>query len=107
MIHSQVDVDPKVVLTGVLPSEHADMIASEDPTMGLFAFLGRLGWMEIALILAVVLLLFGGRKLPDLARGLARGLKIFKKEMRDVKDEFSDAANPDPDDRDDSQGDAS
>ena len=41
-----------------------------------------LGWMpgqwEIVLIVLVILLLFGGRKLPELARGLAKGLRLFK-----------------------------
>ena len=39
---------------------------------------GKLGGMEIVLILAVVLLLFGGKKIPELMRGLGRGMKEFK-----------------------------
>lgn len=39
----------------------------------------RLGWVEIVLILLVILLLFGARKLPDLARALGRSLNEFKK----------------------------
>ena len=46
----------------------------------LFAFLN--GW-EIVLILAVVLVLFGARKLPALARGLGEGIREFKKSVRD------------------------
>lgn len=38
----------------------------------------RLGPMEITLILGVILLLFGGKKLPELAKGLGQGLKEFK-----------------------------
>lgn len=38
----------------------------------------KLGTWEIILILAVVLLLFGGRKIPELMRGLGRGMKEFK-----------------------------
>jgi sec-independent protein translocase protein TatA len=38
----------------------------------------RLGPLEITLILGVILLLFGGKKLPELARGLGQGLKEFK-----------------------------
>ena len=48
------------------------------------------GW-EIAAILILALLLFGGKKLPELAKGLARGLKIFKSEMRDVKNHVEDS----------------
>ena len=54
-----------------------------------------IGWPEIVVILIVVLLLFGGKKLPELARGLARGLKSFKREMHEVKDEFKDSADAD------------
>ena len=45
-----------------------------------------LGWMEITLIMLAILVLFGGKKLPELAKGLAKGIKGFKAEMRDVKD---------------------
>jgi sec-independent protein translocase protein TatA len=38
----------------------------------------RLGPLEITLILGVILLLFGGKKLPELAKGLGQGLKEFK-----------------------------
>lgn len=41
-------------------------------------FLGKLGTTEIILILAIVLLLFGGKKIPELMRGLGRGVKEFK-----------------------------
>ncbi len=39
----------------------------------------RMGWGEILLIIAVILLLFGAKKLPDLARSLGRSLSEFKK----------------------------
>src|SRR5213075_1744619 len=45
------------------------------------------GW-EIVLILAVVLILFGAKKLPELAKGLGQGIKEFKKATRDVTDEI-------------------
>lgn len=38
----------------------------------------KLGTMEIILILAVVLLLFGGKKIPELMKGLGKGMKEFK-----------------------------
>lgn len=44
----------------------------------LLGFLGGLGTGEIILIVALVLLLFGGRKIPELMRGLGRGVKEFK-----------------------------
>ena len=61
------------------------------------AFLG--GW-EIVLILAVVLLLFGAKKLPDLAKGLGQGIKEFKKAttdvQRDLQSALEDDNNPPP-----------
>ena len=56
------------------------------------AFLG--GW-EIVLILAVVLILFGAKKLPELAKGLGTGIKEFKKATREVTDEIQSAVDQD------------
>jgi len=47
---------------------------------------GIIGGWEIVLILAVVLILFGARKLPELARGLGQGIKEFKKASREITD---------------------
>lgn len=41
------------------------------------------GGFELVLILAVVLLLFGGKKIPELAKGLGQGIKNFKKSVKD------------------------
>lgn len=46
-----------------------------------------LGWMEILLIFVVILLLFGAKRLPELAQGLGKGIREFKKAMRDVTDD--------------------
>jgi sec-independent protein translocase protein TatA len=54
-------------------------------------FAGMLGGWEIILILAVVLILFGAKKLPELAKGLGTGIKEFKKATRDVSDEIHSA----------------
>jgi sec-independent protein translocase protein TatA len=53
------------------------------------------GW-EIVLILAVVLVLFGAKKLPELAKGLGSGIKEFKKATRDVTDELNSAVSEEP-----------
>lgn len=55
-----------------------------------------LGGWEIVLILAVVLILFGAKKLPELAKGLGSGIKEFKKATRDVTDEISNAMDETP-----------
>jgi sec-independent protein translocase protein TatA len=44
----------------------------------LIIFLGEVGPMQIILVLAIVLLLFGGKKIPELMRGLGSGVKEFK-----------------------------
>ena len=47
--------------------------------------MGRIGLPEILIILAVVLLLFGGKKIPELMKGLGSGLKEFKNAAKDDK----------------------
>lgn len=47
-----------------------------------------LGWPEIVAILVVVLIFFGAKKLPELAKGLGQGIKEFKKATSDVQDDF-------------------
>ena len=46
-----------------------------------------IGWPQIVLIVVVVLLLFGGRKIPELMRGLGSGLKEFKDASKDESDD--------------------
>lgn len=53
-------------------------------------FLGNLGAQEIILIAFVVLLLFGGKKIPELMKGLGKGVKSFKDGMKEVDDELKD-----------------
>ena len=52
---------------------------------------GIFGGWEIVLILAMALLLFGSKKLPELAKGLGQGIKEFKKATREVTDEMQNA----------------
>lgn len=52
-------------------------------------FLGSLGGQEIIIIALVILLLFGGKKIPELMRGLGKGVSQFKKGMKDIEDEIS------------------
>ena len=57
--------------------------------------IGGLGTTELLLILAVVVLLFGATKLPDLARGSGRALRIFKAETKGLMDD-DDQVTVDP-----------
>lgn len=54
-------------------------------------FLGSLGFWEILLIVLVFLLLFGGKKIPELMHGLGKGMKSFRKGMNEVEDEIKEA----------------
>ena len=56
----------------------------------------NLGGGEIILILALVLILFGAKKLPELAKGLGTGIKEFKKATRDVTEEMHSAMEEPP-----------
>ena len=59
-------------------------------------FAGIIGGWEIVLILAVVLILFGAKKLPELAKGLGTGIKEFKKATREVTEELNTAMDDTP-----------
>ncbi len=50
---------------------------------------GNLGMPEIIIIFFVVLLLFGGKKIPELMHGLGKGVSSFKKGMNDIQDEIT------------------
>ncbi|WP_034647564.1 Sec-independent protein translocase subunit TatA [Corynebacterium sputi] len=51
----------------------------------------NLGMTELLLILAVVILLFGAKRLPDAARSLGRSMRIFKSEVREMNNENADS----------------
>ncbi|MBT1096124.1 Sec-independent protein translocase subunit TatA [Streptomyces sp. Tu102] len=57
---------------------------------------GRLGAPEIILILVVIILLFGAKKLPDMARSLGKSARILKSEAKAMKDDNKSAAPADP-----------
>lgn len=50
---------------------------------------GNIGTPEILLIVLVILILFGANKIPDFARGLGKGMKEFKKALKDVEEEIN------------------
>ncbi|MFZ5519344.1 MAG: Sec-independent protein translocase subunit TatA/TatB [Candidatus Zhuqueibacterota bacterium] len=49
---------------------------------------GSIGTPELIIIMFVILLLFGSKRLPELAKGIGKGIRQFKKAMEDVKDEI-------------------
>ena len=46
-----------------------------------------IGWTEVLVIALVVLLLFGGKKIPEMMKGLGKGVRSFKEGLREVDDE--------------------
>jgi sec-independent protein translocase protein TatA len=54
------------------------------------AFLGGLGGPEIILILAVLLIFFGAKRIPELAKGLGKGIREFKNATSEIKEEIED-----------------
>ena len=56
--------------------------------------IGDLGTPEILLILAVIVLLFGAKKLPDLARGSGQALRIFKAETKELRNGEEEKGKP-------------
>ncbi len=60
------------------------------------AFLGSLGGFEVAVIIFALLLLFGAKKIPELARGMGRGIREFKDATKEIKDEIEDGISEKP-----------
>jgi len=55
-----------------------------------------IGNMEIFVIFIAILLLFGAKKLPELAKGLGKGMKEFKKAQNEIEEEFKSATDETP-----------
>jgi len=56
----------------------------------IFAFLGSLGGTELLLIGLVILLFFGAKRIPELMRGLGKGIREFKDATQDVRDNIQE-----------------
>ncbi|MEX0986256.1 MAG: twin-arginine translocase TatA/TatE family subunit [Bacteroidales bacterium] len=56
-----------------------------------FVLLGMPGWSQILLVVIAILLLFGGKKIPELMRGIGQGMKEFKKATGDDEKEPEEA----------------
>jgi len=55
-----------------------------------FAFISGLGGWEILLILLFLLIFFGAKKIPELAKGLGKGIREFKDATKEIKDEIEE-----------------
>jgi len=56
--------------------------------------MGMPGGQELLIILAIVVLLFGAKKIPELAKGLGKGIKNFKSEMKEDDDKVASSETP-------------
>ena len=56
-------------------------------------FIGGLGFQEVILIALVVLLFFGGKKIPEMMKGLGKGVKAFKDGMKEIETDVKVKAN--------------
>ncbi|WP_082684920.1 Sec-independent protein translocase subunit TatA/TatB [Hymenobacter sedentarius] len=59
-------------------------------------FLGDIGGSELMLIMVVILIFFGANKIPELARGLGKGIREFKDASTEIRREFEQAGQPTP-----------
>jgi sec-independent protein translocase protein TatA len=59
-------------------------------------FLGGIGMPELLVVLFLVILLFGAKKIPELARGLGKGIREFKDASKEIKSEIEKGVNDDP-----------
>ncbi|HEX9651665.1 MAG TPA: twin-arginine translocase TatA/TatE family subunit [Cyclobacteriaceae bacterium] len=59
-------------------------------------FFGGLGGWEILLILMVLLIFFGAKRIPELARGLGKGIREFKDATKEIKNEIEEGVKEDP-----------
>ena len=58
--------------------------------MNTLVFIGGLGMSEVLVIVLVVLLFFGGKKIPELMKGLGKGVRSFKDGMNDIEKDIKD-----------------
>ena len=58
-------------------------------------FIGGLGGTEVMLILLAILLLFGAKKIPELARGLGKGIREFKDATKEIKNDIENSSKED------------
>lgn len=56
-------------------------------------FIGGLRGWEIIIIVLVILLLFGGKKIPELMKGVGKGIRSFKEGMKEVNDEINSSSS--------------
>jgi sec-independent protein translocase protein TatA len=66
----------------------------------MFAFIGPIGWNELVVILVIVLVIFGPRRLPELAEAMGKSIRKFKQASREVEEEVTTAIKKEENKRD-------
>jgi TatA/E family protein of Tat protein translocase len=66
----------------------------------LFALIGPVGWNELVIILVIVLVVFGPRRLPELAEAFGKSIRKFKHATREVEEEVTKAVTKDENKKD-------
>ena len=61
----------------------------------MMAFIGGLGGPEVLVIMIIILLLFGAKKLPELARSLGQGMKEFRKSVKEISEDVAENGSED------------
>ena len=63
--------------------------------MSTFALIGPLGWSELLIIFFIILIIFGPRKLPEVAEAFGKSIQKFKRASREVQDEVTQGLDDD------------
>ena len=58
-----------------------------------FALIGPLGWQELIILFAIILIVFGPRKLPEVAEAFGKSIQKFKKASREARNEIDSSIN--------------
>jgi len=61
----------------------------------LFALIGPLGWSELLIIFFIILIIFGPRKLPEVAEAMGKSIQKFKRASREARDEIESGVETD------------
>ncbi len=64
----------------------------------LFALIGPLGWQELLIVFFIILIVFGPRKLPEVAEAMGKSIQKFKRASRDVREEIEASIDKSDDD---------
>lgn len=56
------------------------------------SFIGGLGWTEVLIIALFIIVFFGAKKIPEIARGMGKGIREFKDATKEIKDEINENA---------------